>query len=97
MTVAILEQIRNHLSGLRQEASDTQRLVVLTPDHSRPSKLDRIEDERLVWTNFDQLVDAAESILARDHGSAEQSLEIPPNERHSSFENSFASSTRRTS
>ncbi|NKE37470.1 hypothetical protein GWG54_16975 [Natronococcus sp. JC468] len=72
-----LEQIRNHLSGLRQEASDTQRLVVLTPDHSRPKKLDQIEDDRLVWTNFDQLVDAAESILARDHGSAEQSLEIP--------------------
>ena len=72
-----LEQIRSYLSGLRQEASDTQRLVVLTPDHSRPKKLDRIEDDRLVWTNFDQLVYAAESILARDHGSAEQSLEIP--------------------
>jgi hypothetical protein len=73
---AVLEQIRNHLSGLRQEASDIQRLVVLTPDHNRPAKLDRIEDDRLVWTNFDQLVDPAESILARDHGSAEQSLEI---------------------
>ena len=72
-----LEQIRSHLAGLRDEGSDTQRLVVLTPDHERPSKLDRVDDDRVVWTNFDRLVDAAESILARDHGSAEQSLEIP--------------------
>jgi len=72
-----LDQVNNHLEGLEREGADTQRLVVLTPDHERPSELDRIEDDRVVWTNFDRIVNAAESILARDHGTAEQSLEIP--------------------
>lgn len=31
----------------------------------------------MVWTNFDDVVDAVESILARDPGSTEQSLTVP--------------------
>ena len=69
-----LDQVHNHLEGLEREASDTQRLVVLTPDHERPPKLERIEDDRVVWTNFDRIVDAAESILARDYGTTEESF-----------------------
>lgn len=71
------DQLRSHLDALDEEDSDTERLVVLTPDHEPPRELDRVDDDRVVWTNFDRVVDAAESILARDHGNTEQSLEVP--------------------
>ena len=70
-------QLRDHLMYLDEEGADTERLVVLTPDHVEPSALDAIEDDRLVWANFDDVIDAVESILARDPGSTEQSFAVP--------------------
>ncbi|WP_254862267.1 hypothetical protein [Halovivax gelatinilyticus] len=69
-------QLREHLSYLDDEDADTERLVVLTPDHEEPPALGDIDD-RVVWANFDNVVNAVESILARDPGSTEQSFAVP--------------------
>lgn len=71
------DQLTNHLEALEQTPADLRRLIVLTPDADRPSAVDSIEDERLVWANFDDLVSALESVLDRDVGSSEQSMYIP--------------------
>lgn len=72
-----LDQLREHLAYLDEEDADTERLVVLTPDHEEPSELDAFDDGRVVWASFDDVVDAVESLLARDPSSTEQSLAVP--------------------
>ncbi|WP_435362308.1 hypothetical protein [Haloarchaeobius sp. DFWS5] len=69
-------QLRGHLSRLDEEESSSQRLIVLTPDHTRPSPVDNLDDERVVWTNFDAIVDSVEEVLDRDMG-AEHSVAVP--------------------
>lgn len=54
----------------------TERLVVLTPDHEEPPVLDAVNDDRVVWASFDDIINAVESLLARDPGSTEQSLAV---------------------
>jgi len=71
------DQLREHLGYLDDEDADTERLVVLTPDHEEPTAVGALEDDRVVWANFDNIVDAVESILARDPGNTEQSLAVP--------------------
>ncbi|MEY7848283.1 hypothetical protein AB7C87_03670 [Natrarchaeobius sp. A-rgal3] len=71
------DQLRGHLSYLCEEAADTERLVVLTPDHELPRAVAALDDDRVVWTSFDGVVDAAESILDRNRGNTEQSLAVP--------------------
>ncbi|WP_247003852.1 hypothetical protein [Halosolutus gelatinilyticus] len=72
-----LDQLREHLAYLDEEGADTERLVVLTPDHEEPSELYAFDDDRVVWASFDDVVDAVESLLARDPSSTEQSLAVP--------------------
>jgi hypothetical protein len=42
-----------------------------------PDEVNEIEDERIVWVNFDSLVDTVETVLERDVGSAEASMSVP--------------------
>jgi len=42
-----------------------------------PDEVDEIEDERIVWVNFDSLVDTVETVLERDVRSAEASMSVP--------------------
>lgn len=72
-----LDQLEGHLSYLDDEGAATERLVVLTPDHEQPSAVATLSDDRVVWASFDDVVDAAESILARDQSNTEQSLAVP--------------------
>lgn len=71
------EQLRNHLQALDEDAAELQRLIVLTPDQSIPHEIVDLDDGRIVWANFDSLVDTIETILERDVGSAEASMSVP--------------------
>lgn len=62
-------QLRNHLQALdepRYGPAATQRLLVLTPDTDRPAALNAIEDERIVWSNFENLVTAIQDAIQID-------------------------------
>jgi hypothetical protein len=69
------DQLERHLKALDADSSDKGRLVVLTPDAEPPAALP--DDERIVWANFDALVEAVESVLGRDVGTAEDSVAVP--------------------
>ena len=43
--------------------SKTQRLLVLTPDEEEPSAIHSIEDDRVVWSNFESLYQAIQEIV----------------------------------
>ncbi len=70
-------QLERHLGELNNRNADLQRLIVLTPDYERPVQITAIDDDRLVWVNFDSLITAIESVLERDVGTAEQTVSIP--------------------
>ncbi|WP_224332191.1 hypothetical protein [Haloprofundus halobius] len=66
------DQLERHLSAL----GDTERLVVLTPDAEAPTgELPR--DGRIVWANFDDIVDAVEAVLDRDIGTTDEMMTVP--------------------
>ena len=71
------DQLERHLEALEEDGASLQRLVVLTPDTEYPTEVNRIDDPRVVWTNFDSLVDALEAILQRDIGATEEAVAIP--------------------
>lgn len=71
------EQLENHLSALDQDAAELQRLIVLTPDANPLDEVTTIDDERIVWANFDALIDTIETVLDRDVGSTEASMSVP--------------------
>jgi len=71
------DQLQRHLMELQSQEAGVQRLVALTPDAEQPPEIDSIDDERLVWANFSQLVDAIESILDRDTGTTEETVAVP--------------------
>lgn len=71
------EQLEHHLKALDEDEAELQRLIVLTPDEQIPNEVDDIEDERIVWVNFDSLVDTIETVLERDVGNAEASMSVP--------------------
>lgn len=71
------EQLENHLHALDEDPSELQRLIVLTPDAQLPSEVADINDERIVWANFDALIDTIETVLERDVGTAEASMSVP--------------------
>lgn len=71
------KQIRNHLEGLNKNSSENQRLIALTPDEKEPKVIEDIEDDRLVWCNFSQVVSIIGSILERDASNTELSEHIP--------------------
>ncbi|EMA41424.1 hypothetical protein [Halococcus hamelinensis] len=70
-------QLERHLAELERDGAELQRLVVLTPDEKLPREVEGASDERLVWVNFDALVDAVESLLERVRGNTETSTVIP--------------------
>lgn len=71
------EQIENHLKGLDRTSSENQRLIALTPDEKEPKDIEDIEDDRLVWCNFSQVISIIDSILQRDASNTELSDHIP--------------------
>lgn len=71
------KQLENHLHALDEDEAELQRLIVLTPDSRRPDEVAEIDDERIVWTNFDALIDTIETVLERDIGNAEASMSVP--------------------
>jgi len=71
------EQLENHLHALNEDDAELQRLVVLTPDARLPDEVAAINDERIVWVNFDSLIDTIETVLQRDVGNAEASMSVP--------------------
>ena len=71
------DQLENHLHALDEGEAELQRLIVLTPDARLPEEVAEIDDERIVWTNFDTLIDTIETVLERDVGTAEASLSVP--------------------
>ena len=58
-----LPQIERHLARLDEATETTSLLLTLTPDDSRPSILDDLTDERVVWTSFALLDQAIDELL----------------------------------
>ena len=71
------EQLENHLHALDEDVAELQRLIVLTPDAQLPDEVTEVNDERIVWVNFDGLIDTIEMVLKRDVGNAEASMSVP--------------------
>ena len=57
-------QIKRHLQRLDQSTETILILLVLTPDDIRPTILDKINDNRVVWTSFALLDQAIDEILS---------------------------------
>jgi len=61
------DQLKKHLTALDKEAPVVyQRLIVLTPDPVQPPVIASIDDSRLVWASFDDLVSIIQESLRRD-------------------------------
>ena len=59
-----VDQIRGHLKALDEEKNvEIQRLLILTPDDTIPNEVTKIQDVRLSWANFDDLVAAIKDAL----------------------------------
>jgi len=58
-----LPQIKRHLERLDQATEAVALLLVLTPDDSRPSEIDKLNDQRVVWTSFAILDQAIDEML----------------------------------
>jgi len=58
-----LNQLRHHLEALNEQRFIKQRMLVLTPDPVKPVILQEIDDERLVWTNFENLTQAIQNAI----------------------------------
>jgi len=51
-------QLKRYLSALNAETTDTKRLIVLTPNATKPAIIDEFEDEAVMWISFDELLSA---------------------------------------
>lgn len=58
-----LPQIRRHLARLDEATESTALLLVLTPDDVRPTILEDLNDDRVVWTSFALLDQAINELL----------------------------------
>lgn len=58
-----LPQIKRHLERLDQGDEAAAVLLVLTPDDSRPSVLDKLTDDRIAWSSFALLDQAIDELL----------------------------------
>lgn len=74
------DQLERHLAGLDEERTDVQRLVVLTPDGEEPAAVASIDDDRVVWISFDDLLSALEGVLSREESVGADDVR-PPTER----------------
>ncbi len=59
-------QLRRHLARL-DGSHATEQLLVVTPDERAPAEIERIDDERLVWSSFAGLDQAVDEMLADPH------------------------------
>jgi hypothetical protein len=57
------KQLTRHLQRLDDTNEAVQRLLVLTPDESKPTELVDFSDERLCWTSFAALDQAIDELL----------------------------------
>lgn len=57
------EQLVEHLANIASATSD-ERLFVVTPDPVRPSVIDDLQDNRILWLSFRALSDAIDEALA---------------------------------
>jgi hypothetical protein len=71
------EQLENHLHALNDDEAEFQHLIVLKPDAWPPDGVAVINDKRIVWANFDSLINTIETVLERDVGNAEASMSVP--------------------
>lgn len=58
-----LPQIMRHLRRLNEATESTALLLVLTPDDVRPTILEDLDDDRVVWTSFALLDQAINELL----------------------------------
>jgi len=58
-----LPQLEGHLKRLGEGSEVMKLLLVLTPDHVRPSILDSLQDRRVVWTSFSTIDQAIDEML----------------------------------
>lgn len=75
-----LSQVRNHLEALDHAGygpAETKRLLVLTPDAHMPAGLQRIGDDRVVWSNFENLVTAVQDAIQVDEDWLASSAPLP--------------------
>ena len=75
-----LSQVRNHLQALDHASygpAETKRLLVLTPDPHMPVDLEVIEDDRLVWSNFENLVTAIQDTIQVDEDWLSSAAPLP--------------------
>jgi hypothetical protein len=56
-------QIERHVARLDQSTETASLLLVLTPDDSRPTILDELNDERIAWSSFALLDQAIDELL----------------------------------
>jgi len=56
-------QLERHLNRLDESTESDALLLVLTPDESRPSVMDDVNDPRLAWASFVMLDQAIDDIL----------------------------------
>lgn len=62
-------QILAHLEALNAETDvERQRLIVLTPDVETPAVLGEIDDERIAWASFDDLLYVIQEVLEPEEG-----------------------------
>lgn len=59
-----LSQVQGHLVRLDESAEAFRALLVLTPDHVRPSVLTPLTDPRVYWASFAALDQAIDDLLA---------------------------------
>lgn len=71
------DQLRAHLATVEDDDADFERLIVLTPDYRQPEALSNVDDDRIIWINFDTLVDSIEAILERDIAVTEEVSAVP--------------------
>jgi hypothetical protein len=57
------KQIKRHLERLDEVKELSRQLLLITPDETRPSILDSIDDQRVAWTSFSLLDQAIDSLL----------------------------------
>lgn len=57
-----VDQLKCHIKRLNDK--ENQFLLVLTPDESRPSIIDKLNDKRIVWASFASLDQAIEELLS---------------------------------
>jgi hypothetical protein len=62
-----IDQIKRHLLLLNKEQNvEIQRLLILTPDKREPNIMGEIEDNRVVWVNFENLVNSIKEVLSNE-------------------------------